>query len=215
MNYEWDRLVQALSGTFLGDELKALSDVYDQVEEETNAFCHTWHVSCTFGCGSCCEHFIPDITPVEARLVAAYLLLSCKDISLLDKVQNKPSDSDGCPLWRKDDPYHCSVYPVRPLICRLFGQCPSRMKDGSAELRPCKFHQQTFNQILSFAPSDGVKTMDDYGMQLRSLDSGEGNDVEDLDKAVGEALSSVSLIIRLAGIAMQGDDDSTPSPMAS
>ena len=218
MNAERDRIIRALGDSFLARNLAELSALYDQIEEETAAFCNEHHVHCAFGCGTCCEHFVPDITPSEARMVAAYLLLVSKNLSLIDRVQQPVSGH--CPLYDPATPYHCQVYSARPLICRLFAQCASRAKTGEALFRRCKFNdQETMPQSLSFPADSGVKTMDDYGMQLRSLSGGEGDDVEDLNVAVTEALSAVQMIASYTGALGSDDghdnDDSTPSPKAS
>ncbi|MCR5760665.1 MAG: YkgJ family cysteine cluster protein [Sphaerochaetaceae bacterium] len=210
MNSDREKIIGLLGDTSLGKSLSELSEIYDRIEEETEEFCSTFNIHCKSGCGTCCEHFIPDITSVEAKMVASYILLIKRDIALIDKV-NKPSDGI-CPLYNKDNPYHCQVYAARPLICRLFAQCPSRMKDGSASFRRCKFEGGSrMPEKLDFPSSETVKTMDDYGIQVRSID----NTVEDLDKAVSKAISEVALLASLLGIlgsSSGGDSNPTPTP---
>ena len=82
---------------------------------------------------------MPDITSLEARMVAAYLLLIRKDLPLIDQLE-KSIGSDHCPLFDPDNPHHCTVYGARPLICRLFGACASTTKEGVAEFRHCKYN---------------------------------------------------------------------------
>ena len=215
MNSERERIVEMFGDTHLGISLAELSRIYDQVEEESDSFCSTYNVHCTSGCGSCCEHFIPDITPIEARMVAAYLLLTPGNLALIDRVQ--AGALDHCPLYDENNPYHCQVYSVRPLICRLFGQCASRMKNGSAVFHRCRFEGgRAMPEKLEFSSDSGIKTMDEYGIMIHALDSGNGDDVEDLDAAVSSALSEVSMIAKYLGLSSSssgnGDDDSTPTP---
>ena len=211
MNYERDKVVRLLGGTYLGESLAGLSALYDQIEDETNAFCTKYGIRCGEGCGTCCEHFMPDITGLEARMVAAYLLLIRNDLPLIDTLEHSLG-SDHCPLFDPENPHHCKVYAARPLICRLFGACASLSKDGVAEFRHCKYNAvKTMPEHLVFFES--VPVMSAYGIQLRALDGGEGV-VEDLSEAVTEALSIVRLLWSLIGRTMD-DDDSTPSPMAS
>ncbi len=210
-----DRIVERLGASHLGECLCELSGIYNQIEEESSEFCDRNCIHCTPGCGSCCEVFTPDITPVEAKMVAAYLLLEKKDIALIDKVQQP--NPDHCPLYDENNPFHCQVYPARPLICRLFGQCASRMKDGSAAFHRCKFEGgKLMPEKLVFSADSGVKTMDEYGIQIHSLDSGEGDDVEDLNLAVSKALNEVAMTASYLGIlgssSDNDDDDSTPTP---
>jgi len=213
MNYDRDKLVRLLGGTYLGESLGNLSALYDQIEDETSAFCDAYHIHCGEGCGTCCEHFMPDITSLEARMVAAYLLLIRKDLPLIDQLE-KSIGSDHCPLFDPDNPHHCTVYGARPLICRLFGACASTTKEGVAEFRHCKYNDaMTMPVHLVF--HEDVPVMSAYGVQLRALDGGDG-EVGDLSVAVTDALSIVKLLWNLAGRAgEEDDDDSTPSPMAS
>lgn len=213
MNEEREAVVRLLDGTFLGESLGRLSALYDEVEAQTGRFCERFGVHCTAGCGSCCEHFLPDITQLEARMVAAYLLVKDPSSPLIAKV--RAASSDHCPLYDPDHPHHCTVYAARPLVCRLFAQCPSRLKDGGIVFRSCRFNGGlTMPAILRFPQDVPVKTMEAYGMELRSLDSGEVDDVQDLDVAVASALDEVSLVIAYLRDD-DPDDDSTPAPMAS
>lgn len=216
MNAERELMIRALGDSFLARNLAELSALYDQIEEETAVFCDANNVHCAFGCGTCCEHFLPDITTSEARMVAAYLLLVSKNLNLIDKVQQV--GLDHCPLYDPSTPYHCQVYPARPLICRLFAQCASRAKTGEAIFHRCKFNKEgTMPKELSFPVGSGVKTMDDYGMRLRALSSGEGEETEDLNVAVSDAMGAVQMVASYTGAfaSDDDDDDSTPSPKAS
>ncbi|MFA7119469.1 MAG: YkgJ family cysteine cluster protein [Sphaerochaetaceae bacterium] len=212
MNSERDEICHCLGSTFIGESLKQLSQLYDQIEEETSAFCEKYQIHCQDGCGTCCEHFMPDITVLEARMVAAYLVLVKKDLLLIDKVQN--SDQPFCPLYEGNNPHHCTVYAARPLVCRLFGACASRNKNGIAEFRRCRFNEgETMPEHLIFSPE--VRGMDDYGIQLRSLETGT-DQVADLDEAVSNSLGEVRMICSFIDNDDNNDDDTlTPNPLAS
>ncbi len=212
MDSERDRIVGLFGTTHLGESLAELSRIYDQVEEESSSFCRSYNIHCTSGCGSCCEHFMPDVTPLEARMIAAYLLLKPGNLPLISRVQE---GHDHCPLYDENNPYHCQVYSVRPLICRLFGQCASRMKDGSAVFHRCRFEGgRKMPEKLEFSEDSDIRTMDVYGIMVRSLDSGSGDEVSDLDDALISALSEVSMIASYLGLSSGSDDgdDSTPTP---
>jgi Fe-S-cluster containining protein len=213
MNYERDRIIRMLEGTFIGESLEALSSLYDDVEDETESFCNTYSIHCGEGCGTCCEHFMPDITPLEARMVASYILLVRHDLALVDRVMHSEG-MDHCPLYDKEHPFHCTVYPARPLICRLFAQCASANKEGKAEFRRCRYNtEETMPEHLSFL--EKVPVMGDYGIRLRCLDGGD-EEVDDLSIAVEKALPAIQIVWALAGTALgDDDDDSNPTPVAS
>ena len=74
---------------------------------------------CTEGCYECCKNFgVPSRTKVEDERIKKFL----KDNSM------QPGEAKGhtCPYLdegRKEG--GCSIYPVRPLICRLYGTAPN------------------------------------------------------------------------------------------
>lgn len=204
-----EKITQAFEGTVMGENLKRLSQIYDETDEECGEFCRRYNVHCTEGCGTCCENFVPDITPVEAEFVAAYILLVKNDLTLINRIQAQ--GHTFCPLYDRENPHHCQVYPVRPLVCRLFGQCPSRMKDGSADFRRCRFEGgKNMTSYLHFDSPD-VKTMDDYGIRVHEISS----DVSNLDEAVARALGTVFLTSSYLGILGVHLDDDTPNPTPS
>jgi Fe-S-cluster containining protein len=65
-------------------------------------------MQCDIGCGACCG-VIP-VTATEYNRIAAHM--KAHGIALL------PGSDLACPLYQDG---RCSVYKVRPLICRIFG----------------------------------------------------------------------------------------------
>lgn len=206
-------LCSAFDGTYAGDAMRTLSELYNQIEHETSLFCKQYAIACAEGCGTCCEHFMPDITTAEARLVAAYLLFVKRDKALMDRVLEFAGNTNGpCPLYRFDSPYHCSVYPARPLICRLFGACANQDKEGNAIFRRCRFNkEETMPLLLKFA--DDVPVMQDYSYALRSLDDGEGV-VGYLPEKVASMMDQLQFLARMLDFDDSNPDD-TPNPLAS
>lgn len=205
----------AFNGTYAGEGMASLAKLYDQIEEDTVRFCLEHSIACGPGCGSCCEHFMPDITALEARLVAAYLLLVKKDPSLTNKlVDAKQSTSGPCPLYQSDSPYHCSVYAARPLICRLFGVCANGDKAGNSVFRRCRYNwEATMPLQLNLGPE--VPVMQDYAYALRALDS-SATEVALLPKAILGQLEQLSFLATM--LSEQSDNsnpDDTPTPLAS
>jgi len=70
---------------------------------------------CTPGCHICCKNFgVPSRTRLEDERVEAFL----KENSM------QPGVAQGttCPYLKESG---CSIYPARPLICRLYGTSPN------------------------------------------------------------------------------------------
>ena len=114
-----------LPPSLLAERLESLAYLYKRADSAVAAFVAASGVSCPFGCGSCCEGFVPDILPVEAAYLAAYLAASDRPRAYEAAAgrlgaRSYPDGRQGCPLYRTDTPYHCGVYEARPLICRMF-----------------------------------------------------------------------------------------------
>lgn len=163
--------IPACSGTYIEEVIASLTDLYTDVENATHAFASRYGIACPPGCGSCCEHFIPDITHSEAAYIAAYLLFELKDKEMIERVYRH--SGAGCPLYRADTPFHCSVYPARPLICRLYASSAYHDKYGKALFRSCRYEEaETMPKYLYF--DEHVVTMQDFAYRLRSLDCDRG-----------------------------------------
>lgn len=185
--------------------LERLSSLYEQIEAETDRFKDEFSIHCAPGCGTCCEHFNPDITTLEASLVAAHLLVDGEKRHLIERLYREGVDEGPCPLYDQDTPYHCTVYAVRPLICRLFGSSSSSDKNGRPTFRRCKYNrEETMPLSLTFDKS--VPMMQHYSYALRSLDAGR---VDILSRQVRELVEELQFLISLIE---RGDDD---NPLAS
>jgi Fe-S-cluster containining protein len=71
--------------------------------------------SCLEGCTACCRSFgVPSQTKIETRRIRKYL----KENGLIFKA----AEGTTCPYVSDRG---CTIYPVRPFICRLFGAAPN------------------------------------------------------------------------------------------
>ena len=133
------QLTRQLEGSSVSLQWKDLLDLYIDIDQKESVFTSSLSISCPPSCGTCCEHFIPDITSSEASLIAAYLLFIKKSEDLISRVD--PSyEGESCPLYNKDEAYHCQIYPVRSMVCRLFGASPSKTKYNTPIFRKCKYN---------------------------------------------------------------------------
>ncbi len=206
------QLIKAFDSTYVGQNMADLVALYATIEEQTSVFCSKYQIACGNGCGTCCEHFMPDITASEARLVAAYLLFVKQDQKLIEDLLLARGNHEGpCPLYLFDSPFHCSVYAARPLICRLFGACASTGKDDKAVFRRCRYNvEKTMPEKLIF--EEDVPVMQDYSYALRSLDDGNGK-VDYLPEMVIPMLEQLQFLSHmLEGGDINPDDNPTPTP---
>ena len=96
---------------------------------------------CAEGCYLCCKDFgVPSRTQVENQRITEYLL--AKGL--------QPGEARGhtCPYLDQTLPEGgCSIYPVRPLICRLYGTSPNYL--CAAGVRPLRLlHEDEEEEIF-------------------------------------------------------------------
>jgi Fe-S-cluster containining protein len=86
-----------------------INDLYDLIPE----------LMCTEGCYECCKNFgVPSKTKVEDERIKTFF----REHSM------QPGEAKGhtCPYLDESlSEGGCSIYPVRPLICRLYGTSPN------------------------------------------------------------------------------------------
>ncbi|AEJ20613.1 YkgJ family cysteine cluster protein [Gracilinema caldarium] len=225
----------ALAETALAEPLRKLYEIYDRIEKSQAGWISATPFRCPEGCGSCCDHFEPDILDVEAYFLASWLLIHQRD-----RIHSIPFDSDqkGCILSDQNNPYHCTVYEGRPLICRLFAYSGDRGKDGSVRYRPCKFMKsdsvsshtgktysaQELQELFGTLPP----VMGDLAGEAAMLLPERSGDRAPLREILPVALAKIQYILDLAAFSAQArqndpdgnndgdnDNDGAPLPRAS
>jgi uncharacterized protein len=122
-------------------------------------------LACKAGCHDCCA---PDltVTPAEAEAIEAFL--GALDPEARASVANRATASDGSRCAALDDAGRCSIYPVRPVVCRSHGvalrvppkgrtslpvvdACPKnfRGRDLSTIDADCVLDQRTLSMLLA------------------------------------------------------------------
>ncbi len=203
-----DQVLGIILGTSIGARLGALQKLYSRLDREQKAFTKELCIHCTDGCGKCCENYYPYITTAEAEYLAMGILFEEREEEVLKKLHSAQNDRKSCPLYRKDNPYHCSVYGVRPLICRLFGASATLYKNSKPVFRDCKWKddkRQIATQELEKASN--LVIMGEYGVQLDEIQI-EDTENYPLDEALERAIYKIKFLLQL-------DDDPEPEPKAS
>lgn len=118
--------------------LRALAEIYAEAGLLTAAWAGRQGMGCPPGCGLCCEAFVPDALPIEAEYLALHLLSNQRAAAALLLAQPPVPAPVRCPFYDPSSAGHCSVYPARPLVCRLFGFAGMRRKSGGWSFRLCR-----------------------------------------------------------------------------
>lgn len=172
-------------------------------------------IACPERCGTCCIHFIPDVTPLEAERLALYLLvekpeliqhfLARADVAAQSKAEEKLSQA--CPFWNPDKPgENCMVYPARALVCRLFGYCAVTDKVGNPSFALCDMMPslkanttRIFTGLKTLESLFGKRPplMDEFSREILALDPTGSGLRRSIYEALPEALARVALLLRL------------------
>ncbi len=192
-----ENTIRMLGDTEISSELSAIKDFYSSVQPEFDRFMKEMDLHCPSGCGSCCAHYIPDVTASEALLIGAKVLFGEQKDVLRARVNEPVFPDSTCPfydIWAEK--HHCMIYSVRPLACRMFFSCPSEGKHGELVFSPCRFIPGR-NPI----PSDsiekkGFRPMSYYGALLNSL-PGNSSSTEPVHAAVEKAVNRLGYALNL------------------
>ena len=135
------KIIEKLSGTHEAETVEKVHEIYEKIQLQQAEWYEKSQFLCPEGCGECCRNFEPDLLECEALYMAAWLLENQPEVA--DEVCNEKypfPQNKGCPFWNENLDYHCTIYGGRPFVCRLFGACGNRGKDGSIVFKPCRFY---------------------------------------------------------------------------
>jgi len=197
-----------LPGSLLAERLSALAGIYARSDAAVAEFVAISGVSCAFGCGSCCEGFVPDILPIEAAYLATFLAGTDSDRAFRLaasglEARRRDDGRVGCPLYADDTPYHCTVYEARPLICRMFAFSAMRDKFGEPTFSVCskgtsaKGGRSASGAALREVFGAMPPVMSDMGSDLASIEPEAAGNRKPLPEALMEALSRVLFLMAM------------------
>ena len=194
---ELDDIIMRLDDTSLGTQLAAISSYYDSIEHAFDDFTQKAHISCPHDCGECCKGFTPPVTSSEALIIAAYTyFVQGRDVRPLMSFTKGSIQCPFCDLSREGG--KCSIYKVRPLLCRLFGASATRTKRGLEFRRCSKLNDLSLMPELLTEEDmpENPPIMDLFGLHLESLE-GNSADTLPMQEGVENALNKLLMIISL------------------
>ncbi len=121
---------------FWKEQLLVISRWYEKFEQESSEFSKEAGIRCPDGCGLCCiASYEPEVTLPEGLYAAWYILEQRRE---LEKRFSLLEGRSCCIFYDEHTPFHCTIYPARPLICRGFGFSGYTDKHGEFSYRPCR-----------------------------------------------------------------------------
>lgn len=123
---------------------------------------HRSQINCTEGCHQCCAPRLT-VSRVEADMISAYLQDHPEVVESLREIKaQNPHRGERCAMLNSEG--MCSIYEVRPLICRSHGapvlvqidekregidSCPLNFTEGMSSLEAGDWiHLETLNTML-------------------------------------------------------------------
>lgn len=197
-------------------DFEAIAKIYLRAAEAMGAFAQAGGLTCPAGCGSCCERFIPDLLPIEAEWMAAWLIhhdpARALELALIGFGTHE-REAATCPFFAASGPLHCGIYGGRGLLCRLFGYSALPDKEGRVAFALCAHMPSRASEARQWKGADiegefGAlpPLMTDFAAELDALRPTEGQARRLLFDALPDALRRQYLRMNYGALAI--DDDS-------
>jgi len=118
-----------------------LAMLYQDLDNQMEVFRRKSKIKCFKGCGRCCENSFVETTVLEMIPLAAELWRRNRAEEWLQKDVGEHKRG-VCPFYAPDPQIkgngRCTIYPLRPLICRMFAFSGRRDKSGQKVYVTCE-----------------------------------------------------------------------------
>jgi Fe-S-cluster containining protein len=188
-----------------GKKFQELFAVYARLEKQIRKFQGASKLHCKSGCGQCCENPHVETTVFEMMPLAHDLWKKNQAQEILKKIDD---ERKGVCVFYAADPSgtgqgRCTVYSLRPLICRLFGFSAKTDKTGAPQFVTCKVIKTC--QAKEYARAEEmiqggleIPIMADFAREVARIDPSEGVRQLPINTALKQALEKVGLRRKLS-----------------
>jgi len=123
--------------------VKALWELYSEIDSRIAALRSATALSCLPGCGACCQTPALNIEAMPFELFPMALHLhAAGEADRIHDITGSAGPRAVCVLYSPEAALKheggCTLYPFRPLICRLFGFAATLDKHGDPRLSVCR-----------------------------------------------------------------------------
>jgi Fe-S-cluster containining protein len=113
--------------------------LYRDADALTEQVSHGAGLACPPGCGACCVRTPPHVSVADMAPIARAAIAAGEAEALYERA--KATGAGPCVLFAPGQlPGGCTVYAIRPVICRLFAFAAVRDKHGALEVAVCREH---------------------------------------------------------------------------
>lgn len=115
--------------------------LYRDADALTDQVSHGAGLSCPTGCGACCVRTPPHVSVADMAPIARAAIARSVDDAEALHARATAVGPGPCVLFAPGQlPGGCTVYALRPVICRLFAFAAVRDKHGGLEIAVCREH---------------------------------------------------------------------------
>lgn len=124
--------------------------LYQDADRASTELSTATGLACPTGCGECCARHDPHVTIADVEPIADAAIADGTAEAMLERALAAPAGP--CVYFAPGRlPGGCTVYAIRPILCRLFGFAAVRDKHGAPALAACEVHKATTPDIAARA----------------------------------------------------------------
>ena len=179
----------------------SLLRLYGRLDRDIERFKKSTGIKCAAGCGRCCENPEVETTVLECLPIAVELWRQNQAEDWLKKAEARQL-SGPCVFYQPHPhmPGHgrCSVYPWRPLICRLFGFSANTDKNNQTTFVTCATIKKLYaDQYIETQTRIGkglsIPAMFSYSLEVMNINPELGKKQLPINEAIKIAIEKVGL----------------------
>jgi Fe-S-cluster containining protein len=176
-------------------KIQKVETLQRRVDREIANFKRQTCLDCDQHCIECCSYADVQATPLEFLPFAYHAL----KLGLIDQWFDELNrhDSPMCFFRRSEkNAWGCRIYPVRGLICRLFGFSAVTNKHGRPEYAACRIMKRNWPdkvRLIKESISSGRKipVISSYYRRLASIDPCLGQEFMPINAAMKKAIETI------------------------
>lgn len=175
---------------------RLVETVYLELEDTYGGYQRSSGLTCSPGCGACCNNPQVEASPLEMLPLALDIYDRGQAESVLDSLRLHSGFS--CIHFTRHSldgrQGECGIYPLRPSLCRMFGAAGVSGRDGNVRLSVCRTIKEEraghYRQALLASDSTPPR-MADGKERVRQLDYALGGRDQPINEALATALEKV------------------------
>jgi uncharacterized protein len=179
--------------------------LYQDADRATAALTDATGLACPPGCGECCAKHDPHVTVADVEPLAEAAIAAGAEVAEAQLDRALAAPAGPCIHFVEGRlPGGCTVYELRPILCRLFGFSAVRDKHGAATLAACELHKEHAPELAARAAAHvagggDVAILAEYQARADGLGDPARTEQLPINVALARALERALLRARYGG----------------